>query len=61
MGSRQYNRTIFQQKLNYVHLNPLQEKWSLTKKPEDYYWSSAQFYETGIDHFGFLTHYQERF
>ncbi|MDI9880078.1 transposase [Flectobacillus longus] len=56
-----YNRTIFQQKLEYIHSNPLQEKWSLANKPEDYYWSSALYYETGIDHFGLLTHYHDRF
>ncbi|MFZ2906836.1 MAG: transposase [Cyclobacteriaceae bacterium] len=50
-----------EQKLDYIHLNPLQEKWSLVSKPEDYKWSSALFYETGIDEFGVLTDYRERF
>lgn len=50
-----------EQKLRYIHLNPLQEKWQLVDRPEDYQWSSARFYETGIDDFGFLTHYRERF
>ncbi|MFN6947085.1 MAG: transposase, partial [Cytophagaceae bacterium] len=50
-----------EQKLDYIHLNPLQEKWNLAKSPEDYFWSSANFYETGKDDFGFLTHYMERF
>jgi len=27
--------------------------------PEDYKYSSAKFYETGIDEFGLLTHYKE--
>jgi hypothetical protein len=27
--------------------------------PEDYKYSSANFYETGIDEFGLLTHYKE--
>jgi hypothetical protein len=27
--------------------------------PEDYRWSSASFYLTGIDEFGILTHYDE--
>lgn len=51
----------FEQKLEYVHLNPLQEKWSLVVKPEDYCWSSSSFYETGHDEFNILTHYKERF
>ena len=55
------SRGKVEQKLDYVHLNPLQEKWSLVSRPEEYTWSSAKYYETGIDEFGFLTHYRERF
>ena len=50
-----------EQKLDYIHLNPLQEKWNLVDKPENYRWSSSKFYEHGIDDFGFLTHYMDRF
>jgi len=50
-----------EQKLKYIHLNPLQEKWNFAARPEDYKWSSAKFYETGVDDFGFLTDYRERF
>jgi putative transposase len=50
-----------EQKLEYIHLNPLQEHWSLVSKPEDYVWSSAKFYETGYDEFKILTDYRERF
>ena len=49
----------FEQKLDYIHDNPLVEKWSLAKFPEDYRWSSASFYERGIDEFKFLTHYKD--
>ncbi len=48
---------VFDQKLNYIHNNPLQEKWKLAQYPEDYKYSSAKFYATGIDDFGLLTHY----
>ena len=51
----------FEQKLNYIHDNPLVEKWGFVERPEDYMWSSAKFYETGEDEFGFLTHYSENF
>lgn len=54
------SREMLEQKLNYIHLNPLQTKWTLVDRPEDYKWSSSRFYETGIDEFGFLTHYMER-
>jgi len=51
----------FEQKLNYIHLNPLQEKWNLVKEPEDYIWSSANYYKTGKDELNILTHYMELF
>ena len=55
------DRKKVEQKLDYIHLNPLQEKWNLADKPEEYYWSSARFYETGNDDFKFLTHYMDYF
>lgn len=55
------SKNKIEQKLDYIHLNPLQEKWSLVNKPEDYKWSSARFYETGMDEFGIVTDYRERF
>ena len=41
------NRPIFLQKMEYIHLNPLQEKWQLADAPELYPWSSARFYLSG--------------
>ena len=49
------NNLIFEQKLNYIHQNPLQEKWQLAAVPEDYYYSSALFYANGVDHFNMLS------
>lgn len=54
-------REKLEQKLNYMHLNPLQSHWNLAKDPVDYQWSSARFYEEGVDEFGFFTHYMDRF
>ncbi len=51
--------SILIQKLDYIHDNPIQEKWNLSAQPEDYRWSSANFYETGVDEFDFLTHFME--
>ncbi|MFT3948089.1 MAG: transposase [Agriterribacter sp.] len=48
--------TVYEQKLDYIHWNPV--KAGLCKIPEDYKYSSAKFYETGIDEFGFITHYK---
>ena len=50
-----YTDVVCEQKLNYIHNNPINKKWSLSITKEDYFYSSAAFYETGIDDFGFLT------
>ena len=42
------SKIVLEQKLDYIHLNPLQEHWSLVKQAEDYEFSSARFYETGV-------------
>jgi putative transposase len=52
-----WSPNVFRQKLNYIHNNPLQDKWTLAEFPEDYKYSSAKFYETGEDEFDLLTHY----
>jgi len=54
-----YSRKVIEQKIAYIHKNPLQEKWSLVNFPVEYEFSSAGFYETGIDKFGILTHISE--
>lgn len=61
LAIRMYSGKVVEQKLEYIHLNPLQEQWNLVSKPEDYKWSSAKFYESGIDDFGFIRHYSDRF
>lgn len=48
---------VFRQKLDYIHENPV--KAGLCKLPEEYNYSSALFYETGIDNWGFLEHYRD--
>ena len=44
-------------KLEYIHDNPV--KWGLCTLPEDYKWSSAKFYNNGVDEFNLLTHYKD--
>ena len=53
-----FTESVFLQKLDYIHNNPLQPKWALANLPEQYKWSSAAFYETGKSEFNFLTHYR---
>jgi putative transposase len=57
--STMYKKEVFEQKLNYIHNNPLQEKWQLVSKAEDYHFSSARFYLQNTDNWGFITHYQK--
>ncbi len=52
-----FGEKVFDQKFEYIHHNPIQEKWKLAVYPEEYKWSSAKFYYTGNDEFEFLTHY----
>ncbi len=54
-----WNKNVFLQKLNYIHNNPIQEKWNLAKMPELYVYSSAKFYLSNRDNQGFLRHYDE--
>ena len=44
------------QKLDYIHNNPLAEKWSLVKDPCEYTFSSAGFYLDQASNQGFLHH-----
>lgn len=54
-----YSDRFFQQKLEYIHANPCQPKWSLVPTPFDYKYSSAAFYEMGKDKFDLVTHYSD--
>ncbi|MBL7903330.1 MAG: transposase [Bacteroidia bacterium] len=49
------------QKLNYIHNNPLKKDWFLAETADQYTYSSAKFYFSGIDDFGILTHVNELF
>ena len=54
LGIELYSHGVFLQKLEYIHWNPV--KAGLCSMPEDYYYSSARFYWTGVDDFMILTH-----
>ena len=53
-----YSEKILLQKLNYIHANPVHPKWKLADLPENYQYSSARFYETGVDEFSILTQFR---
>jgi len=52
-----YSQKVVEQKINYIHSNPLNAKWKLAAEPQHYKFSSAKFYYEGIDEWGFLENY----
>jgi REP-associated tyrosine transposase len=48
---------VYRQKLDYIHSNPV--KVGICKLPEEYKYSSALFYETSVDNWGFLSHHRD--
>jgi len=40
-------KSFFNQKLKYIHRNPVSDKWRLAKEFTDYRHSGASFYEQG--------------
>ncbi|HRK53018.1 MAG TPA: hypothetical protein PK185_03830 [Cyclobacteriaceae bacterium] len=52
---------LLEVKLNYIHLNPLQEHWNLVDRPEKWKYSSASFYELGEQGILPVTDYREYF
>lgn len=54
-----YTQEVIEQKINYIHFNPVNPKWSLTDEPQQYKYSSAKFYYEEIDEFDFLENYMD--
>jgi putative transposase len=50
-----YTPHFFDQKLNYIHYNPVTA--GMCNLPEEYLYSSARFYYGNIDHWNMLTNY----
>ena len=51
-----FTKAVILQKIDYIHLNPVSGKWQLAGSSVDYRFSSAAYYDSGIDEFGLLTH-----
>jgi len=56
-----FSKEVSEQKLEYLHLNPMQANWDLCKSSAKYRFSSAKFYGENIDEFGLLAHFREVF
>lgn len=48
---------VYRQKLDYIHWNPV--RTGISTLPEEYKYSSALFYETEVDNWGFLSHHRD--
>lgn len=57
LSTELWSPKVFLQKLEYIHWNPVRK--GFCQWPEDYLYSSAKFYETGVDNWGFLRHYND--
>ena len=57
LGKEISGSRFFQQKLNYIHQNPVRS--GLCVLPEDYWFSSARYYITGVDDFDMIMHFQQ--
>ncbi len=55
LGIELYTQAVFDQKINYIHYNPV--KAGLCTMPEEYKYSSAMFYHNGRDAFELLEHW----
>lgn len=54
-----FNQKMIEQKLDYIHHNPVSGKWSLVNDFATYEHSSASFYETGMKGLWEVVHYKE--
>ena len=53
------NLLVLEQKIDYIHSNPLQDRWRLAETPEQYYWSSASYYFLNETTFDFISDWRE--
>ena len=58
LGVELFTESVFIQKLNYIHENPV--KAGVCLYPEDYKYSSPLFYLKGIDDFNFIEYYTNK-
>ena len=54
-----YSRAVMEQKLEYIHHNPVQDKWKLVDEAVNYKYSTMSFYERGESIFDFVKHYMD--
>lgn len=57
-GRKCFDEKMLEQKLDYIHHNPVKGKWNLVDDFTNYEHSSARFYEFGEEN-KYVTHYKE--
>ena len=50
---------MLEQKLDYIHHNPVQERWQLADDAVSYKYSTMSYYETRNTIFEFIKHYMD--
>ena len=61
LAVRIFSKEMAEEKLDYIHDNPLQSHWNLCKMADEYRFSSAAFYQTGRDEFNLVTNIMNAF
>lgn len=56
--AQMFTREVLEQKLDYIHLNPVKAR--VVSREEDYKYSSASYYLKESEEFEFITHYMDR-
>jgi putative transposase len=52
---------VIEQKFNYIHMNPVREKWKLCVLAHEYKYSSAGYYYDNTDEFGLFDNNDKEF
>ncbi|KAA5536650.1 transposase [Taibaiella lutea] len=58
LGIPMFSRAVIIQKMDYIHKNPISKRWNLVEYYDEYLFSSAKYYTTGVDEFNLLTNIQ---
>jgi putative transposase len=56
-----FTSKVAYQKMDYIHRNPIAERWQLVKDPCDYLYSSAAYYEKSEKRYSFLKDLRDEF
>jgi putative transposase len=56
-----FTSKVAYQKMEYIHRNPIAERWQLVKDPCDYLYSSATYYEKSEKRYSFSKDLRDEF